>query len=562
MKEKDIYNKNSSTIDLKSLDSSLDDSLVDISGTVTKKYEKEGTSKQYEFGKINHSDSDLESNDGLFKLKRLETEQSIVISGSSESEFEEAEEEAEEEEEEEEEEVDNNGSKYPPTDQGYAWVVVISVFLVMFTTWGCNSAFGVFLSYYLSNNTFSGATKYDYAIIAGFPVALCQLLTPVTVFSMKVIGIKPTMSIGCVIMLLGFLWASFAKHLWELYVTQGVLVGISMALVSVPPATCVPPWFIKKRAVSMGISLLGTGVGGVVYGPICRKMIAEFGDTRWCYRMLAISCTVLSVIGLVLVKERIPRRITGIHDREAIKKEFSKVFDPGMVKQINIVLISLWYNISLFAYSLMVYTLASYAVARGLSQDQGAILTTILNAAQVVGRPSMGLIGDRWGRRNITCILTIILAILMFAFWLPATTFVQLIFFAILVGFCVGVANVMNIVLVADTVPPEDFQAAWGFVVAAGFGPILCCEVIAQALIRESDKHNPYYHTQIFTGCLFIAASLLSLVIREFSIRLKLQAKTKQEHGVDDKFDIVKRQHLLQSNVKTYFQRMFLPYKA
>lgn len=515
--------------------------------TYSKKYIIEGSSKEYEMDNGHASNSDLESNEGLSRLKRLDTEKSIIVSESETS----------------TDEIDGHEEQYPPTDQGYAWIVVISVFLVMFTTWGCNSAFGVFLSYYLNNDTFPGATKYDYALIAGFPVALCQLLTPVAVFSMRVIGMRVTMAIGCVIMLLGFLWASFATHLWELYVTQGVLVGISMALVSVPPATCFPGWFNKKRAISAGISLLGTGVGGVVYGPVCRKMIAVFGDTRWCYRMLAISCTVLSLIGLILVRERIPKKVIGLHDYPAIKKEFKRVFNPAMVKDINIVLISLWYNISLFAYSLMVYTIASYAVARGLSQDQGAILTTILNAAQVVGRPSLGLMGDRWGRRNITCILTIILAILMFAFWLPASTFVQLIFFAIMVGFCVGVGNVMNIVLVADTVGPEKFQAAWGFVVAVGFGPILCCEVIAQALIREEDKHNPYYNTQIFTGCLFIAASLLSLVVREISIRLKLQGhETQLRNGGDKEADALKRQKLLQSGLKAYFHRMFFPYKT
>lgn len=460
----------------------------------------------------------------------------------------------------EQDESDNDNSSHSPPDKGYAWVVVISVFLVMFTTWGCNSAFGVFLSYYLSNNTFPGATKYDYALIAGFPVALCRLLTPMAVFLMNVIGIKPTMAIGCVIMLLGFLWASFAKTLWELYMTQGVLIGISMALISVPPATCVPQWFDKKRAVSMGISLLGTGIGGVIYGPICRKMISKFGDTRWCYRMLAISCSVVSAIGLVLVRERVPKRIIGIRDHATIK-EFIRVYDFRLLKQINIILITLWFNISLFAYFLMVYTLASYSVALGLSQDQGGILTTILNAAQVVGRPSMGLIGDRWGRVNITCILTIILAILMFAFWLPATTFVQLIFFSILVGLCVGVANVMNIILVADTVGPEQFQATWGVVVSAGFGPILCCEVIVQAMIKEGDKHNPYFHTQIFAGCLFIVASLLSLAIREFSIRLRLQKKRPHENEVGT-FDVAQMEALLHSGIRGYFQRMFLPYKA
>lgn len=471
--------------------------------------------------------------------KTLENEQSELVSTSSDS----------------DEEKQNSG--YPPQDEGYAWVIVVSVFLVMFTTWGTNSAFGVFLSYYLSNNSFDGATKYDYAIIAGFPVALCQLFTPVSIFIMRVIGMKQTVAIGCVLMLLGFLWASFATHLWELYLTQGILTGISMALVSVPPATCVPPWFNKKRAVSMGISLLGTGVGGVVYGPICRKMIAVSGDTRWCYRMLAISCTLLSVIGGFLVKERIPHTPIGFKNWNAVKTEFNRSFDMTIWRRPVIILIAVWYNLSLFAYSLMIYTLAPYAVARGLTQDQGSILTTLLNVAQVVGRPAMGLAGDKWGRRNITSLLTVVLMILTFAFWIPATTYVQLIFFALMVGSCVGVANIMNIVLVADTVTSEEFQPAWGFVVSVGFGPLLVCEVVAQALVKETTNGNPYLDTQIFSGCLFAVAAVLSLIIRENSVRTKMKALQKENDEKKDSHN----DNILDSTVGAYFKRMFIPFK-
>lgn len=47
----------------------------------------------------------------------------------------------------------NNDLGMPP-DGGYGWVCCICVTLIMFSTWGSNSAFGVFLGYYLNNGVF------------------------------------------------------------------------------------------------------------------------------------------------------------------------------------------------------------------------------------------------------------------------------------------------------------------------------------------------------------------------------------------------------------------------
>ena len=134
----------------------------------------------------------------------------------------------------------------------------------------------------------------------------------------------------------------------------------------------------------------------------------------------------------------------------------------------------------------------------------------------------MGLAGDRWGRTNITVLLSALLALYMFAFWIPAYSFVQLIFFSILVGSSVGVAAVMNNVLVADMVKPDEYLAAWAYVNSVGSPLILCCELIAQALTDKSHPTNPYLHTQIFTGLCFLVALLLTLIIREIAVRNRL----------------------------------------
>ena len=477
-----------------------------------------------------------------------------------------------------------------PPDTGYAWIVVLSVFLIMFNTWGCNSAFGVFLSFFLSHNRFPSASKYDYALIAGLTVFLGQGLCPFVIIVMRVIGLKQTMFLGTCIMAAAFVLASYATKLWHLYVTQGFMIGCSISIIFAPATTLLPGWFLKRRAVAMGLSLLGTGAGGVTFGLASNKMIQDNGNTQWCFRMLAITCSIATAIAICLTKERHPIKPVGIRSWRLIRGEVGKMFSWKVIKQPFVPLIALWFTLALFGYNLMIFTLSSYAVARGMSQHQGSSLTAILNGAQCVGRPVMGLLGDRFGRANVTITLTSVLCVLMFGFWIPAHTYLQLIFFAIMTGSCVGVANVMNTVLIADMVRPDEFLPAWSFVNYSGAPALLVTEVVAQALTDKHNKHNPYKHTQIFAGCCFLAALLMILVLREYAVRLKLTRRQEENekrmspessactslhsaegagagHRDDDDWETLnmrrsKYEVLLGGGVKKYFLRMAYPMKV
>mgnify|MGYP003365231841 CR=1 FL=1 len=462
-----------------------------------------------------------------------------------------------------------------PPDKGYAWVVVGSVFVISVNTWGCNSAFGVFLSFFLSNNKFSGATRYDYALIAGLTVFLGQGLSAFALIIMRIIGLKLTMYIGTVIMAAAFVLASFATKLWHLYITQGFMIGVAIALVFTPATTLIPGWFLKRRALAVGLSILGTGAGGVTFSLASHKMMDNFGDTNMCYRMLAITCTVSIAIAVTLIKERKPVNPTGIKSFTKIKMEFTKMFSWKIIKKAYVFLIALWFILAFYGYNLMVFTLSSYAVARGMSQHQASSLTAILNGAQCVGRPIMGLIGDRYGHFNVTVCATGILCILMFGFWIPAHTYVQLIFFSIMMGLFVGVANVMSTVLISDMVTHEDFLPAWAFVNYSGSPSLLVTEVVAQALTNPKNKTNPYLNTQIFAGCCYCAALIVISILRECAVRLKL---TTGQENVSNKEDLcetkapvhicetseeiaIKHSNLLGSGIKKYFVRLIYPMK-
>ncbi|SCU87716.1 LAFA_0E08394g1_1 [Lachancea sp. 'fantastica'] len=420
-----------------------------------------------------------------------------------------------------------------PPDGGYGWVCCGCLTAVFLCTWGASAGSGIFLAYYLSTNAFPGATKYDYAFIAGFSVFGGQCFAPTAMILARVVGFKPTMSLGVIFLFAGFFLASFATKLWQLYLTQGVLFGLGIAFVFVPATTILPGWFLKKRSTAFGLSLLGTGAGGVIYSIAAQEMITRTGDQRWALRMLAIVCASVCAVATLLLRQRVPTTPVGFKSWKAIKEQIDLIFQWRVAKAYKINLISLWSTFALFGYNLMIFTLSPYGLARGLSSKQSSLLTVILNAAQCLGRPSIGVIGDRYGRVNITVVLTTVLIIFLFAFWITAHTFVQLVMFCICVGLCIGVGNVMNIVLIADVSGAEDFLPAWGYCNTFTSPFLLLSEVIAQALVSSKNQRNPYLYVQIFSGLCFLVALILILLLRETIVRLRFgEALNKVERAL------------------------------
>lgn len=420
-----------------------------------------------------------------------------------------------------------------PPDGGYGWVCCMCAFTILFSTWGNNSAFGVYLSYYINNDVFPGATRMDFAWIAGLIVFCAQFFAPFAMIADRMIGFKLTMSIALVAHLVGYILASFATKLWQLYVCQGVVVGTAYSFLFIPACTIIPNWFLKRRAIASGIFCAGTGLGGLVYSLSINAMIQRTGDQRWSLRMVAIITTVCMGVAIFFIKRRnpIPRQQINTQNFVANVKD---MLSGKVLTNPRLWYITFWFSLALLGYNMTLFSYSSSATAMGISQHNASTLTAVMNAAQAVGRPTMGLVADTWvGRINYSMILSIVIVILILGFWVSAKSFSTLIACGALLGFTLGVGNVMNSVLIADAFKPDEFASSWSILnmVMAFF--VLFVEVIALAL-RDDSLSNPFLYAQVFAGCIFTLAVLFLFPLRESSVR-ELLERLKTETNSDIK---------------------------
>lgn len=419
-----------------------------------------------------------------------------------------------------------------PVDGKFAFLQALLVMLMIFLTWGANAAFGVYLNYYIRLDYFHGATKYDFALMGGVVVCLAQGLGPIGVLMLRVFGLFATFAVGIVLQTLAYFLASACEKFWQLFLCQGVLVGISFSLIFIPGTIVLPTWFEKRMATAMGIAVGGLGLGGVVFSLSLNKIIAQTGNQKWALRATGFITLAGSLVGLCFIRFRNHRRLEFDYARTLkrayIAENVRIVFDPRVFDNYPMLVTGVWFGVCSMAYVIVLYSFLLYATSVGLSNTQALNLLAVLNAAQVVGRPLVGNLGDYFGRNNTAALVCVYLALMILAFWLHVSLYGALMALAVFLGGPVGLGNIMTQAMAADILRAQGridkLPAGWlGLnIVVALFS--LPAEVIPLKLNQPHAK-NPYRHALVFTGCLFLLGFLLLLVNREWLVRKKLQAR-------------------------------------
>ncbi|KAJ5416065.1 major facilitator superfamily domain-containing protein, partial [Penicillium sp. CMV-2018d] len=314
-----------------------------------------------------------------------------------------------------------------PPDCGYGWVCVAACFSINCFTWGAVSSYGVYLAHYLSNNIFPEATPMDFALIGGLNFSMAMLVAPAVTIIARKYGTKLPMLLGLGLLASGYVSASFSQRIWQLYLSQGVLIGFGVGFIYIPSIPVLSQWFDKKRSLANGISAAGSGIGGLIFSFMDGSIIQKI-SLAWALRLTAIiSCSIL-VIAILLIQTR----------NEAIQPS-QRGFDVKLLHRLDVLLLLSWAFLSMLGYICLLFSLPDYARSMGLSNNQATIVNAVLNLGTAVGRPLIGVASDRFGRIEVAGLLTCFCGVTCFVIWLPSASYGVLVLFAFLSGAILGV---------------------------------------------------------------------------------------------------------------------------
>lgn len=261
---------------------------------------------------------------------------------------------------------------------------------------------------------------------------MAMLVAPAVTIVARKYSTKLPMFLGIGLLAAGYISASFSKRIWQLYLSQGVLVGFGVGFIYIPSIAIISQWFDKKRSLANGISAAGSGIGGLIFSFMDDKVIQKI-SVAWALRLTAIiSCSILTIATVLM------------RNRNKTVQPSQRGFDIKLLRRSDVLLLLSWSFLSMLGYITLLYSLPDYARSIGLSDNQATAVNAILNLGTAIGRPLIGISSDYFGRIGVASGLTCFCGITCFAIWIPATSYGPLIVFAFISGAILGVFWVVS----------------------------------------------------------------------------------------------------------------------
>ncbi|KAF9158556.1 hypothetical protein BGX21_003169 [Mortierella sp. AD011] len=388
-------------------------------------------------------------------------------------------------------------------DGGFGWLVVLGAFVIQFCCWGFNFSWGVYQEYYVENDIFKGATLSQISWCGGLGAASVFLTCPFQTQMVSKFGLRPVIATGIVISGSGMISASFAKTVWQLYLTQasrGFMFGLGAGMALFNSVAIPVQWFDKKRGLATGITVAGSGIGGATLAPLNRFLISNVGY-KWALRIMGI--TVITAVFSILfcIRARI---------RPAARRR--PLFDVGMFKSTGFTVLYLTGMLMTFGYLTPIFLLPKFITDLGWDPTVGATLVSVFSGVNAAARIGLGFVADICGPLNVLILSTIFCGLSCYMFWMNTHDLAMATVFAIAYGTSAGGFVSLFPVVAAKVIGLETLAATVGLLFSGNFFGNLLGTPLASAIISASG--GSYTWAIVFAGAAPLVGASLLLIIR------------------------------------------------
>lgn len=266
-------------------------------------------------------------------------------------------------------------------DSRRAWLVALGAALASGTGFGTAYTFGAFFDAMASD---FGAGRGATALVFGITLLLFFGLGIVSGPLSDRVGPRRLVLAGAVLIAVGLTLTSRVDSVAVGYLTYGLGVGVGGGLIVTPMYATAGGWFVRRRAVAMGLVASGNGLGTLLLVPLAESLIDAHG-WRDAYVILGLlDLALLSVAALVLARPpgALPPPPAIAHMRSIMRiGAFRVLFATGLL-----------FSISLFiAFAFVV----DFATDEGISTRGAALLVAIIGATSIIGRLGITALSGR-----------------------------------------------------------------------------------------------------------------------------------------------------------------------
>lgn len=254
---------------------------------------------------------------------------------------------------------------------------------------------------------------------------------------------------GTFLTVFGLFMTSLATEYYQVFLAQGLCVGLGGACIFLPSVAIVATYFTTKRALATGISAAGGSIGSVLYPIIFRKLQPQIGF-GWATRVIAFVMLATLLVSIAVLRTRLPPPVKA---RAAL--------DLKAFRNAPYVLFNIGLFFAFTGFYIPIFYIIIYAQRHAhIDTDMSFYLLSILNAASTFSRVLAGYIADKLGSLEMMILCTLLAGVFSFA-WTAINTFAGLVVFAIIYGFLSGVSVSMPPTIIASLVPEMGLIGTW-----------------------------------------------------------------------------------------------------
>ena len=274
--------------------------------------------------------------------------------------------------------------------------------------------------------------------------------------------IKNLVIIGATCISAGLLSLSQATHFWQVALCYATLLPIGMVLSgTLASQSLVSKWFSSDRSMALGISAMGTSIGGFIL-PFVTVWLFDSYDVETTLIVLAIlSFAILVPLNLVVLRVQPP---AAPEPAENIASLDTKNWTSSAILTTR----TFWIPVLGFipvnaAFGGVQFNLGAYVGDLGFEQQIAAQLISITSISMIAGKFIFGRLGDKVDHRKLYWLMSVLLGLSLFLYQ-GAPGRIELTLAAALQGLATGGMLPMMGIMYASRFGTLSFGKVLGFV--------------------------------------------------------------------------------------------------
>lgn len=250
--------------------------------------------------------------------------------------------------------------------------------------------------------------------ILSFQVVI-GLLSPVMGRYLDLIAMRILVLVGVLSLSLGLFLLSLATQLWHIVVLHMTLLPVGMLLCgTLASQTMVSKWFTDNRSLAIGISSMGTSLGGLTV-PILTAWLISTEGWQGAYLVLSlVSLILLMPINFLVLRHDPPApqvHASGSGSIDQISWTTSEILKSTAfwIPVLSLIPVNA-------AFGGTQFNLGAYMSDLGYEQVVAAQLIAVMSAAMIVGKLFFGGMGDRVDHRKLYWLMAGLLLVSMYCY--------------------------------------------------------------------------------------------------------------------------------------------------